>query len=84
MFYIQKEEDIPVNLSVQTDNDQSFALIPETPHVVTSTFGRVVVHAPADFRHAIHGNNVAAIDGTIYLVSEEMNGDLTILPVGHH
>ena len=80
-FNIQKEEDLPLNISVQTDNDLNFALVPETPHFVGSTCNNVIIHVPA-FANAIHGNNVAAQDNGIYLVSLEANGDLTINQVG--
>lgn len=81
-FYIQKEEDIPVNISVQTDGNQTFVLVPETPHAIQSTHNLIVVHVPANFGHAVHGNNVRPIDGGIYLVSLQANGDLMIEYVG--
>lgn len=80
-FTIQKEEDLTLNISVQTDNDLNFALVPETPHLVSSTCDNVNIHIPA-FAHNINGNNVAAQDNAIYLISLEANGDLSINQVG--
>jgi hypothetical protein len=80
-FTIQKEEDLTLNISVQTDNDGSFALVPETPHLVSSTFANVLIHVPA-FANNIIGNNVVAQNNGIYLVSLEANGDLSINQVG--
>ncbi|HEX7904288.1 MAG TPA: hypothetical protein VF487_10440 [Chitinophagaceae bacterium] len=81
-FYIQKEEDLPINISVQTDNAQTFVLVPESPHAIESTHNIIIVHVPANFTRQVHGNNVRPIDGGIYLVSLEDNGDLSIGYIG--
>ncbi|NHF59981.1 hypothetical protein FK220_011555 [Flavobacteriaceae bacterium TP-CH-4] len=80
-FYIQKEEELVLNISVQTDDDQNFALVPETPHLATSSCTHILLHVP-NFQHTIHGNTMAARDQGVYLVSLEANNDLTIHRVG--
>ena len=82
MFYIQKEEDLPVNVSVQTDDEGTFELVPQSPHAVQSTHKILVVHVPVNFVDAVHGNNVWPNEGGIYLVSLEANGDLSINRAG--
>jgi hypothetical protein len=81
MFYIQCEEDLGGVASVQLDDDGDFGVIATTPGVTTSEYNRVVVHIQGN--PPINGNNVAATDNAIYLVSKD-NGSYSINQVGEH
>ncbi len=80
-FYIQKEEELPLNISVQIDDDQDWRLVPETPHIVESQLNVINIHVP-NFQRQIIGNGQRAVDDGIYLVSLLANGDLEVWNVG--
>lgn len=82
-FYIQKEKDIRVNgqllnISVQTDDDATFQIVPEIDNVIESSCDIIVIHVPGNFARIIHGNHTRAAEGGIYLISLEKNGDLSV------
>jgi len=79
-FYVQKEKGIVPVVSVKINDDDEYDVVAQTPNVTESEYAKVVVHIVGG--PVITGNNVAAEDKAIYLVSLEKNGSYSIQKVG--
>ena len=69
MFYIQCEKELGVTARVKLNDNPEWRNIPATPNVTQSGYATVVVRISGNPQ--IDGNNVAAVDKGIYLVSKE-------------